>query len=52
MFFSRSTAAIGTPEDLLDLLYRVDIDKPAPLSILRGGEADELTVTRGRAPVT
>jgi S1-C subfamily serine protease len=41
---------IGTPEDLLDLLYRVDIDKPAPLSILRGGKPMDLTVTVAARP--
>ena len=41
---------IGTPEDLLDLLYRVEIDKPATLGILRGGTAMDLTITVGARP--
>jgi S1-C subfamily serine protease len=41
---------IGTPEDLLDLLYRVDVGHEASLKILRGGNAVDLRVTIGTPP--
>ena len=41
---------IGTPEDLLDLLYRVDAGQQTSLSILRGGKPVDLRVTIGSPP--
>lgn len=43
--------AVESPLDLLDLLQGDRIGRPAPLKVLRGGVAADLSVTVGRRPV-
>jgi len=42
--------AVASPDDLLEVLYQVEVGKPASLAVLRGGTPADVTVTTGERP--
>jgi S1-C subfamily serine protease len=51
ILLSLNGQSIESPEDLLEVLYRVDIGSTATLRVLRGGAAVDVGVTIGERPV-